>query len=189
MHDYSINISERKNIYFILAGISIGIMYIIRNTVCFIPWYIESPSPFLLFGIFSFLFDKILWKIQPFKYFIKTPNMNGEYNGILKSSYDNFNNEYKVTVIVKQSWTNILITLKTDTSESNSQSASIIFMNEKICLFYSYLNKPEIDSVDSMHIHFGTCTHVYNEKENTFNAEYYTSRDRKTFGIINLNKK
>lgn len=189
MHDYSININERKNIYFILAGISIGIMYLIRNIVGVIPWYIETPSPFLLFGIFSYLFDKILWKIKPLKYLIKTPNMNGEYNGVLKSSYDNFNNEYMVTVIVKQSWTNILITLRTNTSESHSQSASIIFMNEKIYLFYSYMNKPEMDSVGSMHIHFGTCTHVYDEKENTFNAEYYTSRDRKTYGVINLIKK
>lgn len=188
MHDYSINNNERVIIYFFCALISVCIMYLISNLVENIPWYLESPSPFFIYGIIVYFFDKYLWNKNFFKILIKTPDMNGEYAGMLKSSYDDFNKEYPVNIVVKQTWTKIIISLKTDTSESNSKGASIVFENEKIYLFYYYLNKPNFDSVDSMQIHFGTCTHVFDDKTNCFNAEYYSSRGRKNHGTITLTK-
>lgn len=188
MHCYSINNNSRKTIYFYLALVSIGTMYLLKEILIKIPWYFENLSPFAFYCVYFYFFDKVLWKMKLISYFIKIPNMNGKYVGILNSSFDEFKKDYNASVNVKQTWTEIIITLKTETSESNSHSATIIFKNEKIYLLYSYLNEPKNDSNNSMYIHYGTCTHVYDKEENTFNAEYYSDGSRKTYGRIFLKK-
>ncbi len=49
-------------------------------------------------------------------------------------------------------------------------------------------NDPNIDSEKSMEIHYGTCEHTFDKKNNTFDASYYSGRGRNTTGIIKLKK-
>ncbi|MBK9334688.1 MAG: hypothetical protein IPM96_20375 [Ignavibacteria bacterium] len=155
------------------------------------PWYLEAPSPFLIFTFLFWLFNNYLWQIFVKINFIKTPNLNGSYAGFLKSSYDEYKTKINMTLSVKQSWTQILITQNTETSKSCSIIASILI--HKKCdpvLIYSYQNDPNITSATStMHMHYGTCEHTFDKTKGTFNASYYSGRDRKTTGEIFLDRK
>jgi hypothetical protein len=61
MHTYSINSSERYKIPFILAGISIGLILLLKYKIV-LPSWIPVPGVFALYGILYGIFDKWLWK-------------------------------------------------------------------------------------------------------------------------------
>lgn len=190
MHNYSIDSNERITVLFFIALISIGLMYLFQLWIKEFPWYLEAPSPFLIFTVLFGIFDKFGWKFFTKIHFIKTPNLNGIYDGHLKSSYDNFRTKINVRLSVKQSWTHILISQATETSKSCSVTASMLL--HKKCdpvLIYSYQNDPNISTAtETMHVHYGTCEHVWDKEKKTFNATYYSGRDRNNVGDIFLNK-
>lgn len=190
MHNYSIDSGERISVLFFITLVSIGIMYLIRLWVNDFPWYLETPSPFLIFTFLFWLFNNYLWIFFSKIKMIKTPNLNGTYDGFLKSSFDNFESKVNVKLTVKQNWTQILVTQLTDSSKSCSVIASVLI--HKKCdpvLIYSYQNDPNISSATStMHMHYGTCEHTWKKENNTFNAMYYSGRDRNNTGEIFLEK-
>lgn len=190
MHNYSIDSNERVSVLFFIALASIGIMYLIQLWIKEFPWYLETPSPFLIFTFLFWIFNNYFWKVLVRINMIKTPNLNGSYEGFLKSSYDEYKTKLNVTLSVKQSWTHILITQTTETSKSCSIIGSVLI--HKKCdpvLIYSYQNDPNITtSTSTMHMHYGTCEHTFDKAKGTFNATYYSGRDRKTMGEIFLNK-
>lgn len=190
MHNYSIDSNERITVLFFIALISIGLMYLFHIWIKDFPWYLEAPSPFFIFTILFGIFDNFCWKLFTKIRIIKTPNLKGVYTGFLKSSYDNFNSKINAVVTVKQSWTKILITQTTDSSKSCSVTASILL--HKKCdpvLIYSYQNDPNISTAtETMHMHYGTCEHTWDKQKRTFNAMYYSGRDRKNTGELFLEK-
>ncbi len=93
MHTYSIDTEERKNILLFLAVVSIIFSWsfykILGNYQVFLPWWVESPSILFFYGLFFAIFDKWFWQYLKKIKFVKTPNLNGEWNGNLKSSFNN----------------------------------------------------------------------------------------------------
>ena len=195
MHPYSIDTDERKTIYFILAVLSIlftlGFYSILDWKKITMPWWVEAPSVLFSFGLLCLLFDRCCWKWNLLSNvgLIKTPNLNGEWIGHLQTSHDGFNGKTVIILRIKQSWTQINIVLSTNTSSSHSETASIITGHPKgIVLSYQYWNKPQANAIDTMHIHPGTTLLELNMEENTLNGEYYTGRDRGSYGTLELKK-
>ena len=189
MHTYSIDTNERKNILLILAVISIVFSWIFYKTLGYynlsLPWWFESPSVLFFYGLSFVIFDKWLWKYFKKINLTKTPNLSGEWNGNLKSSFDDHSSEVKATLKIFQTWTMIKILLTTDQSSSYSESASVIInVPEGKYLSYQYVNNPKPDAIKTMHIHRGTVRLVFDEKKNTLKGEYYSGRDRQNFGSI-----
>ena len=189
MHTYSIDTNERKNILLILAVISIVFSWIFYKTLGYynlsLPWWFESPSVLFFYGLSFVIFDKWLWKYFKKINLIKTPNLSGEWNGNLKSSFDDHSSEVKATLKIFQTWTMIKILLTTDQSSSYSESASVIInVPEGKYLSYQYVNNPKPDAIKTMHIHRGTVRLVFDKKKNTLKGEYYSGRDRQNFGSI-----
>ena len=189
MHTYSIDIEERKNILLILAIISIvfswGFYKILGYYQFSLPWWAESPSVLLFYGLLFVIFDKWLWKYFKKINFVKTPNLNGVWNGNLKSSFDNHSSEVKAILKIFQTWTKIKILLITDQSSSYSESASIIIdAPEGKYLSYQYINEPKSNTVETMSIHRGTVQLIFDEKKNALKGEYYSGRGRQNFGSL-----
>ena len=116
---------------------------------------------------------------------MKTPNLNGEWKGHLKSSFDEHSSEIKATLKIFQTWTRIKILLTTEQSSSQSETASIIIDTpEGKYLSYQYINEPKPNAVKTMSIHRGTTRLLFNEKENIFTGEYYSGRDRQNIGSL-----
>ncbi len=189
MHSYSIDTKERKNTLLFLAIVSIVLTWsfykILSNHQITLSWWVESPSVLCFYGLFFWVFDKWLWKFFRKIGLVKTPDLNGEWEGHLKSSFDEHSSETKATLRFFQTWTQIKIILITEHSLSHSETASIVMNTpEGKYLSYQYINEPKSDSIETMSIHRGTTRLLFNEKDNTLTGEYYSGRDRQNFGSL-----
>lgn len=131
------------------------------------------------------LYCNYLWRYMP-KLVRKVPKLYGEWNGIIKSSYDGFDKTFEFKIIIKQTLLNIYIDLLTDESKSVSITGELIKDNKNdYILIYSYRNEP-IESVKNRsQIHYGTAKlSVVNDGE--LKGGYFT--DRKTTGNMILKK-
>jgi hypothetical protein len=193
MHPYSIDTEERKNVMLSLAVVSIilawGFYKIINYYQISLPWCVESPSILFIYGVLFFMFDKWVWKLLEKIGFLKTPNLNGEWRGYLKSSFDEHSAEIKATIEIYQTWTRIRVLLATERSSSQSESASLtINVPEGNYLCYQYINEPKPNAAKTMSMHRGTTRLLFNEKENTLVGEYYSGRDRQNTGSLYFKK-
>lgn len=193
MHPYSIDTEERKTILLFIAIVSIvltwGFYKILNYYKVILFWWVESPSVLSFYGLLFIIFDKRAWDFFRRVGFIKTPNLIGEWNGYLKTSFDEHSSEIKATLRIFQTWTRIKILLTTEHSISHSETASIVIDTpEEKYLTYQYINEPKPGAVKTMSIHRGTVQLLFNEKENTLVGEYYSGRGRQNFGSLNFKR-
>jgi len=193
MHPYSIDTQERRNIFLLLAVISIilawGFYNVLNRYHIVLPWWVESPSVLFFYGLLFVIFDRWAWKVFKKIGLVNTPDLGGEWKGHLKTSFDNHSSEMKATLKIFQAWTRIKILLTTEHSVSHSETASIVIdAPEGKYLSYQYINEPKSNAVKTMSIHRGTARLLFNEKENTLIGEYYSGRDRQNFGSLNFKK-
>jgi hypothetical protein len=159
--------------------------------VVFIPYLDKAPSPptLAIFGsiflLFYITFDKIIWNISvKGSRLSKTPDLRGEWKGHIFTDY-NGGTETDVKVKIEQTWTSISIVLETENSKSKSLAASILTSESR--LVYYYFNEPRFTSIETMHKHYGVTTLDIIDS-NQLEGQYFTCRDRKTYGEIYLKK-
>lgn len=195
MHPYSIDTDERKIGIFILSLSSLGISFLISKGLNIfgisIPAYIDGPSTMAIFGFLYWAFEKYAWKWQVFRklHLIKTPNLNGVWEGEYSSSYicKDTNKPYKgkVSFTIEQTWTRIRIVSENGKSISCSEVAGIaINDNMGIVLRYQYKNEPKFDTVESMHCHTGFNKLRYLPNKQQFLGDYFTDKNRLTYGTL-----
>ncbi len=162
---------------------------ILNNYQLTLPWWIESPSVLFFYGLLFVGFDKWGWKFFKKIGFVKTPNLNGEWKGHLKSSFSEHSSEIKATLQIFQTWTEIKILLSTNQSVSRSESASVVVNTpEGVYLSYQYINEPKSNTVNTMSIHHGTTRLFLDKRENDLVGEYYSGRNRQNFGSLNFKR-
>ncbi len=192
MHPYSIDTEERKNVLLFLALMSILLAWGFSNVLEYyqihLSWWIESPSVLFFYGAVFLIFDRFVWKPLAKMQVIKTPNLNGEWHGNLKSSRDGHTKEIKVTLKIFQTWTDIKILLISDSNVSQSESAAVISGEpEGKYLNYQYVVEPKPNSVKDISIHRGTARLFFEEK-NMLEGDYYTGRGSQNFGSLRFAK-
>lgn len=153
---------------------------------CMIDWksILKEVSIYNLYGyageafgvaaIFTGIYEKTLWRLNPFE---KFPKLAKRYHGTLKSSY--YNIERNGTLEIKQTLLSIQITLITSESRSTSFVASIDDIYGEMKLTYIYLNTPQMKYSAQSVKHFGTAVFSLNDPM-VLEGQYYT--DRKTVG-------
>jgi len=194
MHPYSIETEERKNVSLILAVISIVLAWSFHQLMSFfeidLQWWLESPSVLFFYSLLYTIFDKWCWKWLRKIGLIRTPDLNGEWSGTLKTSFDSHSSELKTTLKIFRTWTKIKTILTADHSVSYSEAASMILeAPEGKYLSYQYVNEPKLSAVQTMSIHRGTTKLLFDEKTDTLSGEYYSGRDRQNFGSLNLKRR
>ena len=93
-------------------------------------------------------------------------------------------------MIIKQTASNVAIKGIFNLSESISTKAFLSFndLKHKVCLHYFFQNKPNKNSLETMHIHEGSAILCYDEKTKKLEGEYYSGRDRNNYGDIEVKK-
>lgn len=197
MHSYSIDLPERKYIPKILIVIGIfttGLLHQIleKISIPYIPpYFISIPSAFMSYGLYMWFFENHLWKKPFFRniFSVKTPDLNGTWAGHLKSSYDGHSKEYKCNLIISQTWNQINMCLKTETSSSKSFAASINFFSQSEgTLIYEYANEPKSSAPSDMNSHIGTAILSFKEADKKLEGYYYSGRGRLRHGELFLKK-
>ncbi len=178
----------------ILVGISALIIYgfseLLNKDNINIPWYIGTPSIMGVYALLFFLFDRYLWKFKIFKKFgiIIGDDLNGKWVGIIKSSYDNFQNDIRAELNIIQTATSIKIHGKFNQSKSVSvhENFGQSEIDNQTALYYFYRNEPQYDAVETMAIHEGSVKLVFDPVEKTLTGSYYSGRDRNNYGTIEV---
>jgi hypothetical protein len=183
MHKYIKADCNTEKIYLYLAIISIILSALIGiyikkneayNAITFLT-LILSGFPFTIYGLLYWLFDRWLWKI--FAKWINVVNLNGEYEGIFKTSYDNFQNGRKFNLKIEQTFSKILIKFSTNSSTSESLIAYLkISGKDKVELVYNYQNTPKERENPTLTEHKGTTWLIFDLSTMEFKGFYYTDK-------------
>ncbi|NOH04960.1 MAG: hypothetical protein HND47_24800 [Chloroflexi bacterium] len=193
MHPYATDSDERIKVLLGIAFVSLLASWGLHSlflALNFTPhWLLDVPSFAGFYYMFLKWFDKNLWRKSFFQKIglIKVPYIAGNWDGYINSSYDEHKSQISATIQIKQTWTEIRITLETDNSISRSETASIITKTPDMALIsYEYINEPKSQATSSMQIHRGTARHEYQivDTYEIFNGGYYTGRERGTFGSL-----
>jgi hypothetical protein len=195
MHPYATDSSERKQVPLILAGFAIaaawGLTRLLMVLDFQIAWWIDAPSTMLFYGIFYTLFDKVLWKIKPLRQFrlVKVPNLQGDWEGTLSTSFDEHAKKHSVDVQIIQSWTRLVLYLRGRDSKSHSLAATLITEGPDGVVFsYQYRNEPLPQANESMQIHYGTARLTLSAA-GILEGDYYSGRGRQNFGSLHLERR
>ena len=196
MHPYSIDTEERRNLFFCFAVIGILLslgMQLLLDTYKFnLPWEIKAPSVLFFYYAVYEVFNRLAWKCKFLRKsgVVKTPDLNGEWDGTIETSFNDHSPELKTTLKISQTWTKIEIILITNSSKSRSEAGSMTLGSpEGKCLIYHYINEPRPNAAETMHIHRGTTRLLFDERTDRLSGEYYSGRDRQNFGSLSFKRK
>src|SRR5207249_2539262 len=159
-----------------------------------LPWWIELPSVLAFYGMGYELVDRSIWKWQlPRRVgLLKLPNLSGTWEGYVTSTFDSHADKHAATIEVRQTWTRIVVTLRTDHSESHSLAATLL-VDQAFgpLLSYEYLNEPKPNALAAMQTHRGTARlrlESGNEMD-VLDGEYYAGRGRENQGIMHFERR
>ncbi|AEW02228.1 hypothetical protein A4D02_34705 [Niastella koreensis] len=189
MHTYSINQSERITVLGVIGILSLLIIFGIHK---YLPSGFPAPSVLALFSGIVFVFDKWIWKWKIFqKTCIKTPNLNGQWTMITKSSLKGAE-EYEAVLTIKQTWTHIFLFMDGEKTTGSSLMAGIeIKTDDLFYLKWEYLSEYKPEFAEGQVMHYGMTKVIMKplSDPNSMRGNYYADQTRHTFGPVNLIKK
>ncbi len=175
-----------KPFVWVLVSTSI-IVFLLIHTFNPSSFFGEISSTVTILGFITMIYTKWLWKCRYVIKLLPFPYIGGEWNGTLKSTY---NNTLPITINVNihQGFFNTYVILRTTESESCSTCFHFnIDKNRGINnIIYTYQNEPNAMVRKHSEIHYGTAKLTINDKVNTLTGNYWT--DRGTTGDIVLSK-
>lgn len=204
MHPYGIDTNERRWVFIILVPISFWLSWTLLKLVSMLPfaipsnldWIFDPGSAAACFLGLTWLMDNFGWKWNWFRKsgIVKTPDLNGVWEGAILSSYFNFDPEKKIafTARIKQDWTRCQVQIEVPRSSgSTSQSASMFLDRIHPRIIYTYVNNPDPSNVATMETHFGTAELDYFETGTVarLKGRYYNGRGRGTLGEMEMVRK
>ena len=126
--------------------------------------------------LIQIIYDRWLWRVINIW---KLPVLSKKYQGSFVSSHGG--KEQNAELIIKQTFLNIKIKMKTAESWSSSINETLEEDNGVMVLTYTYLNKPDLKIYDRSKMHYGTAILVCDNAKK-LEGNYYT--DRKTIGSM-----
>jgi len=193
MHPYSTNSEERSQVPFFVALLAILLAWLIAAPLkkFQLPFWLEVPGTFTLYGLLLAAFRSYLWRWRVFRALgvVKVPDLAGEWHGHVTSSFDAAAAQHSVTVRIHQNWTHMAIQLIAEGSRSHSVVSSLYVGEDETTLSYQYQNDPNVRATPTMHAHNGTASLRLAENESVLDGEYYSGRDRKNHGSIILRRR
>lgn len=191
MHAYASDSEDRRLAPWIIAICSIGVAFVYaavsQRFQISLPWWCETPSIMLVYGLSHWAYDSWLWKRKFLGFALsKIPDCGGTWFGELTSSHDR-GTKFEGTLLVHQTWTHILVEFRTDSSLSFSRMAALnVTPGASQGLIYEYTNTPRVDATETMHAHRGFVFLRLSTDGRWLEGDYYTGRDRTNFGTMRL---
>ena len=192
MHSYELD--GRGRVVITLAAGSVLLVWLLDvalGAVDFEPqWWLSLPSFGVFYGILYQSFDHYLWKCAVLRKLrlVRVPDLHGSWTGeIRSSSYGPDDPSLPVSVLVQQRWSKLVIRLEAAHSWSHSVSATLRTRDLPYpTLDYMYRNEPRPGAPETMHTHRGTA--MLELKGLVLEGDYYTGRDRREIGTIELRR-
>lgn len=173
LHSYNITgfKNDRITVFQALISFAISIVLIwlskpiLDNMPLYVQPIIEVPSVVGVYEFIKYIFNKWLWKTKLFSKFLKVPNLNGIWNGVIETNYNENEGKIDVQMKIKQDLDKILIIYDTEKSISYSTIAEINIENEYCTeIFYRYINEPRYKYCQELNIHHGSVDYILTDK-------------------------
>lgn len=197
MHSYEVD-GDRHTVVGIIGGISVllvialfAIIYEVLELA--LPWYVDMFIPISPLGVFTALyyaFDHYLWKAPLIRRVVSIPDLNGVWEGEVRSSYCNGEGNSLTPIEpagskleIKQRWSRIEIYYRNPNS-SHSISEIARFATSQSSepqIKYTYANTPEGDGQTTQNSHGGTAElRLITDSDGSasLRGSYYTNQDR-----------
>lgn len=192
LHHYTADTKDRIWAHVVLFVAATACAWLFGQTLNYLewqpPWWVEAPSIFGFYGILFALFNLYLWRNKYLRFImrIKTPDLNGKYEGTLSSSHDKFVSEKRVKYCIHQTWNKMVVFSETD--QSTSQSTIGAFHLEEVhrmSFVFQYENCPKPNAPAGMNRHCGFAE-FYFETPQELTGEFFNGRGRSTHGLLKL---
>lgn len=198
-YPYSCDSNERRHFVAFAATFAILIVYGLhagRNTLSDagiqIPWYFETPTFALVtWGLYRGA-THYAWRYGWFRllFGVRMPDLNGHWTGHLVSSFAP-GRQIPCSLNVEQTWDSIGLMFETEGSRSyNGITGISVRTPGGPRIVYEYANVPKVMAANqTMFRHEGTQWLSFSEnseKEGALIGDYYTGRDRQTYGTVHL---
>ncbi|MUK71467.1 pancortin-3 [Aliivibrio fischeri] len=194
MHDYAIFGHDRASIGRWLGFISIlaagglaqlGIL--LSNITGWEAFTKGSVTVGVAYFGFHWFFNRWIWKIP----FFNIPNLNGVWSVKGRTLDENGNSKYEwpAELGIQQDWKQISINIKTEKSQSQSYTATLMKRNGVRggwILSYSYKNEPSLQQIHELNAHKGYCEIEFDQKLGDGEGTYFNSGGRKTYGLMSI---
>ena len=172
-----------------------GAVLLVSGTSLEIGWDAikKLPDVVTIYVLLAILFTNWAWRLPIFKHWlVPLPDLQGTWKGKLESTWINPATNEKippkdVTLVIKQTFSNISCVMYTDESDSFSNTAQINEDDDSgiFRLSYNYTNRSKANVRDRSAIHDGAAIlKLISGPEKTLKGEYWTSR--KTTGDISV---
>lgn len=153
---------------------------------------ISIPTAPAIYAFLFWIFDNYLWRHSFFKKIgiVIAEDLNGEWQGVVKSSYDEFQSDIQAKLIIDQTATKIKVrgVFNESASISIHENFGRSEIDGRIALYYFFRNEPKYDAVPTMAIHEGSVKLVYDPKKDALAGYYYSGRDRNNHGTIEVER-
>ena len=202
MHDYAIDRHPKQKVLFLLAFVAIVATPILNSVLVSLTTKVGLAHGWIttvgtvvpvsaLFALLYVLFDRHLWKWTMLRRVLLVPDLNGKWEcqgrTVLKEGKAvEFN--WTGTLTISQSWSKILVHLRTPQSSSRSMSASISHdQGVGYRLLYQYKNEPKAGE-EELQIHTGSVEMDFDEGCRVGEGHYFTDSHRNTVGVMELTR-
>jgi SMODS-associating 2TM, beta-strand rich effector domain len=198
MHSFSTNSTERKQIPFFIAVLAIGAGVLTSSLFSSlgmpIPWWAPPLDTMTFYGCFYWLFDRFVWKwkiVQALRV-SRMPLLAGKWRGrIDPANTDRVSgalaSPIDIDITIHQTWLGLLVVGETINSQSRSILGNLL-VGDETTVTYEYINEPRVSAPNTMHGHRGTAKLALKNNGTVLEGEYYSGRDRQSFGAIRLKK-
>lgn len=178
----NVDFTRRNNIIFfggILTFLSIFLSWCFYQIFSSPPFWIETLSPLVAYGLLFSLFNKYLWHWRIFRIvgIVTVSDLRGRWSGRQISSHkeNGMNKEILCYLEITQSFSKICIRAYYEKSYSESRVAGLTETNDQVYLYYTYDNDPNSMKTGTMQSHKGTVKLFHSVKENKLIGFYFNS--------------
>lgn len=199
MHPYATDSSERRTVPILFAIAAVASAWQLPKVVEHLQlqallWWADLPAVWGFYVLYWGIFEKWLWTwpLLRFIRLVRVPDLRGEWVGEGVSSYDDGGGKptpYDMRLTIRQEWTRCSVRMETGHSRSDSTIAAVLVEHGgRPRLSYEYQNQPGAHAAGTMHAHPGM-TRLEMIDETHVEGEYYTGRDRRSYGTMRLTRR
>ncbi|SDG98227.1 hypothetical protein SAMN04487926_101507 [Paraburkholderia steynii] len=160
----------------------------------FVPKAIDTG---VAFSVIYFVFNKWLWRWWPISSIFSFPNLSGVWDvagqtlGPAEALENGDVRRWAGTLSIRQQWTKIGVTLRTERSGSSSRAAAIQQQGDEIVLMYCYGNDPNVRAnvKEGLNAHRGYCEIRIAPGNTRGEGFYFNNMGRLTHGSIAITKR
>lgn len=196
MHPYSTNSPANPKLYGYLMLLAIVVStlvgYLLTKLHDFTGWTLGGVSAMAVFIALHFSFNHYEWRNSWLRRLLLVPDLNGEWEcqGMTTSRDGQASQSaWSGSITITQSWSKMVVRLKTSQSDSQSIGASLYReVGHGFRLIYHYENRPQPGQA-GLNRHSGLCDLLFADDTGLATGEYFTGEGRLTVGTMKLQRK